>query len=46
MKAELKIHVGGALPDLEVPDQNGRRVKLSSLKPGVLFIYPAAATPG
>ena len=46
MKSELKIKVGGRLPDLDVPDQDGRTVKLASLSPGVLFIYPEADTPG
>jgi peroxiredoxin len=46
MKAELKVKVGGRLPDLEVADQDGRRVKLASIRPGALFIYAAADTPG
>lgn len=46
MKPELKIRVGAKLPDLELADQAGRTVKLFSIRPGAIFIYPAADTPG
>jgi len=42
----MALAVGGRLPDLEVADQNGKMVRLSDLKPGVIFVYPAADTPG
>jgi len=46
MKPRLTIKPGDRLPDLTVADQQGRPVKLSSIAPGALFIYPAADTPG
>lgn len=45
---ELKLKIGDAVPDFDLPDQDGRRHKLSSLKGTrvVLFVYPEADTPG
>ena len=40
------MNVGDTLPDIEVPDHNGKKVRLSALKPAVIFVYPAADTPG
>lgn len=42
------IEPGQAAPDFELPDQNGHKVKLSSLrgKPVVLYFYPQDDTPG
>ena len=40
---------GARAPDFELPDENGRPVRLSDLLadgPLVLFFYPAAMTPG
>ena len=40
---------GAQAPDFELPDENGRPVRLSDLLadgPVVLFFYPAAMTPG
>ena len=39
---------GTKAPDFTLPDQNGEKVKLSSLKgsPVVLYFYPKADTPG
>jgi len=46
--AELKIKVGDAVPDFELPDQTGKKVRLSALKgtPVAIFVYPEADTPG
>ena len=46
--AQLKIKSGDAVPDFELPDQEGRKVRLSALKgsPVVIFVYPEADTPG
>lgn len=40
--------VGSAAPDFELPDQDGRTVKLSDFrgKPVVVYFYPKADTPG
>jgi peroxiredoxin Q/BCP len=42
------IEAGEPAPDFELPDQEGRLVKLSSLRgqPVVLYFYPADDTPG
>jgi peroxiredoxin Q/BCP len=42
------IEQGDAAPDFELPDQDGRPVKLSDLrgKPVVVYFYPKADTPG
>ncbi|MHB8241632.1 MAG: thioredoxin-dependent thiol peroxidase [Solirubrobacteraceae bacterium] len=42
------IEAGEQAPDFEVPDQDGRAVKLSDFRgtPVVLFFYPKADTPG
>lgn len=42
------IEPGQQAPDFELPDQNGRKVKLSSFrgKPVVLYFYPKDDTPG
>lgn len=42
------IKPGESAPDFELPDQEGRPVKLSKLrgKPVVVYFYPKAATPG
>ena len=42
------IEQGDQAPDFELPDQEGRPVKLSELrgKPVVVYFYPKAATPG
>ncbi len=42
------IEQGNQAPDFEVPDQDGRAVKLSDFRgtPVVLFFYPKADTPG
>lgn len=42
------IEPGDQAPDFELLDQEGRSVKLSSLrgKPVVVYFYPKAATPG
>ncbi len=39
---------GDSAPDFELPDQDGKPVRLSSLrgKPVVLYFYPRADTPG
>ncbi len=46
--AELKINVGDAVPDFELPDQTGKKFRLSALKgsPVAIFVYPEADTPG
>ena len=42
------IKLGDQPPDFELPDQDGRTVKLSDLrgKPVVVYFYPKADTPG
>ncbi len=43
------LAAGAQAPDFELPDENGRPVRLSDLLadgPVVLFFYPAAMTPG
>ena len=42
------IEPGEEAPDFELPDQDGRAVKLSDFRgrPAVVYFYPKAATPG
>jgi peroxiredoxin Q/BCP len=42
------IEPGDKAPDFELPDQDGREVKLSNLRgtPVVVYFYPKADTPG
>jgi peroxiredoxin Q/BCP len=42
------IELGEEAPDFELPDQDGREVKLSNFRgtPVVLYFYPKADTPG
>lgn len=42
------IEQGDQAPDFELPDQDGRAVKLSDLRgqPVVVYFYPKPATPG
>lgn len=42
------VEAGRKAPDFTLPDQNGKQVKLSSLRgqPVVLYFYPRADTPG
>jgi peroxiredoxin Q/BCP len=42
------IEQGQAAPDFELPDQDGRTVKLSDFRgtPVVVYFYPKASTPG
>ncbi len=42
------IEPGELAPDFELPDQDGRAVKLSGLRgrPVVVYFYPKASTPG
>ena len=42
------IEQGSQAPDFELPDQDGRAVKLSDFRgqPVVVYFYPKAATPG
>lgn len=46
--ADMKIKIGDKVPDFELPNQDGRAVRLSSFagSPVVLFVYPEADTPG
>ena len=46
--SDLKIKLGDPVPDFDLPNQDGKRVRLSSFKgsPVVLFVYPEADTPG
>jgi thioredoxin-dependent peroxiredoxin len=48
MQVMGKIHDGTEAPDFELPDQNGRPVRLSSFRGQkvVLYFYPKANTPG
>ena len=45
---ELTVKVGDAVPDFELLDHTGKKVRLSGLKgsPVAIFVYPAADTPG
>ena len=42
------VSPGETAPDFELPDQDGRPVRLSDLRgqPVVLYFYPKADTPG
>jgi thioredoxin-dependent peroxiredoxin len=42
------IEAGDRAPDFEIPDQDGRAIRLSDLsgKPVVVYFYPKADTPG
>jgi peroxiredoxin Q/BCP len=42
------IEPGDSAPDFELPDQDGRAVRLSALRggPAVVYFYPKADTPG
>jgi peroxiredoxin Q/BCP len=42
------IEPGQTAPDFELPDQDGKPVRLSDLRGGpvVLYFYPKADTPG
>ena len=43
------VREGSLAPDFELPDQDGKPIRLSDLlldRPVVLFFYPAALTPG
>lgn len=44
----MDVEVGKTAPDFELPDQDGKPVKLSELKgsPVVLYFYPKDDTPG
>jgi peroxiredoxin Q/BCP len=46
--AHVVIEPGDTAPDFELPDQDGRAVKLSDFKgtPVVVYFYPKADTPG
>jgi peroxiredoxin len=46
--AREMIDQGDEAPDFELPDQDGREVKLSSFRgqPVVAYFYPKADTPG
>jgi peroxiredoxin Q/BCP len=48
MKGMGKIHPGQEAPDFELPDQNGKPVRLSDFRGQkvVLYFYPKANTPG
>jgi peroxiredoxin Q/BCP len=42
------VEEGNKAPDFEIPDQDGKPVKLSGLRgrPVVVYFYPKASTPG
>jgi peroxiredoxin Q/BCP len=42
------IEPGDSAPDFELPDQDGRTLRLQDFrgKPVVLYFYPKASTPG
>lgn len=44
----MMIEPGSKAPDFELPDQDGRAVKLSDFRgqPVVVYFYPKADTPG
>jgi peroxiredoxin Q/BCP len=44
----MALEPGTAAPDFELPDQDGRLVKLSDFRgqPVVVYFYPKASTPG
>jgi thioredoxin-dependent peroxiredoxin len=44
----MALSPGDQAPDFELPDQNGRPVKLSDFRgqPVVVYFYPKASTPG
>src|SRR5271168_2482759 len=48
MAVGIQIEQGDQAPDFELPDQEGRAVKLSDFKgtPVVVYFYPKADTPG
>ena len=48
MAATPRLSVGDRAPDFVLPDADGREIALSSLsgRKVVLYVYPAAATPG
>ena len=45
---QLTLKVGDAVPEFELPDHTGKKVRLSALKgsPVAIFVYPQADTPG
>lgn len=45
---DLKIKIGDPVPDFELPDHTGKKIRFSSLKgsPVAIFVYPEADTPG
>jgi len=47
-RGETMLKPGDEAPDFDMPDQNGRRVRLSALrgKTVVLWFFPKADTPG
>jgi len=46
--AEVKIKPGDAVPDFVLPNQDGKAIRLSSLRGSqvAIFVYPKADTPG
>jgi peroxiredoxin Q/BCP len=44
----MTLNAGDTAPDFELPDQEGRAVKLSDFRgqPVVVYFYPKASTPG